>query len=146
MKGYKQGLYKPNHPEKYIGDINKIVYRSSWEYRFNQFLDGNPSILKWGSECVAIPYIKPTDNKIHKYFPDYFVIYRDKSGEIHQELVEVKPISQTKITKRSNLYEQLTYAVNVIKWQSAKKWCEGAGKQTGRKTIFRIVTEKELFA
>ena len=31
---YRSGKYEPKNPEKYIGDIHNIIYRSSWEYRF----------------------------------------------------------------------------------------------------------------
>lgn len=31
---YYQGKYKPKNPEKYVGDINNIIFRSSWERNF----------------------------------------------------------------------------------------------------------------
>jgi hypothetical protein len=136
---FSQGFFKPRYPEKYVGDVNRIIYRSSWELNFNISLDGNPNVIKWGSECVAIPYVKPTDQKVHKYYPDYFVMYKDVDGFIHKEIIEIKPSTQTALSKRANLYEQLTYAVNIAKWESAKKWCERFG------VTFRIITEKELF-
>ena len=36
-----KGRFTPKHPEKYVGDVKNIVYRSIWER---------------------------TDNKVHKYF------------------------------------------------------------------------------
>jgi hypothetical protein len=139
QQNFSQGYFHPQHPEKYVGDINKIVYRSSWELKFNQFMDSNPNILKWGSESFAIPYIKPTDQRVHKYYPDYYVVYRDKHGVTHTEVIEVKPASQVSLKKRANLYEQLTYAINDAKWRAAKEFCDLHG------ITFRIVTEKELF-
>lgn len=136
---FVQGYYHPKHPEKYIGDLNKIIFRSSWELKFNQFLDSNPNVINWGSESVAIPYIKPTDQRVHKYYPDYFVVYKDKNGIEHREMIEIKPLKQAKLSKRANLYEQVTYAINVAKWESAKRWCDQHG------ITFRVVTEKELF-
>ena len=38
---YHQGFFKPNHPEKYMGDITHIVYRSGLELSFMTFLDQN---------------------------------------------------------------------------------------------------------
>ena len=138
-QNFLQGFYTPTNPEKYIGDVKKIVYRSSWELEFNKFLDHNANVLKWGSESVAIPYLKPTDQRVHRYYPDYFVVYQDKDGNEHRELIEIKPSSQAKLSKKAKLYEQITYAINVAKWESAQKWCDKYGVK------FRILTEKELF-
>lgn len=139
---FKQGYYVPRHPEKYIGDITKIRFMSSWELATHEFFDNNPNVLHWSSETIAIPYIKPTDGRLHKYFPDYFIEYINSAGEVVQEIVEVKPASQTR-TARSNskhkLYEQLTYAVNVAKWEAAAKFC------AERNIKFRIITEKAIF-
>jgi hypothetical protein len=143
MANFKQGLYTPTHPEKYNGDITKIRYMSSWEFRFNIFLDNNPNILEWASEEIAIPYIKPTDGKIHKYYVDYYIKYKTRSGEIKTELVEIKPAAQTAPSKSRNsntrLYENITYAINQAKWESAKRFAEQRG------WIFRIITEQQLF-
>ena len=47
---YKQGIYPIRHPEKYKGDYNKIVYRSSWELRVFKYLDDNPNVIKLWEE------------------------------------------------------------------------------------------------
>lgn len=139
---FKQGYYTPKHPEKYMGDVNKIRYMSSYELSVHEFLDNNPNVIRWGSEIIAIPYIKPTDKRIHKYYPDYYVEFRDKVGDIRRELWEVKPHSQT-TQPRSNhkhvLYEQVSFAINTAKWQSAQVWCAERG------IGFRILTEKSVF-
>lgn len=111
----------------------------------NKFLDNNPHILRWCSEEIKIPYIKPTDNRQHFYFPDYWIEYMNKEGQVIQEIVEVKPLAQTKPpTTRGKkqttiLYEQTTWAVNLAKWQAAAAWCQARG------IVFRVVTEKSLF-
>lgn len=147
-KTFKQGYYVPTHPEKYIGDVNKIVYRSSWERAFNEFLDNNTRVLRWASEEIAVPYYKPTSNranKIHNYFPDYYVEYADRNGELHKELIEVKPDAQTRAptrvgkNKKTQLYEQINWVVNESKWAAAQQFCTKYGWK------FRIVTEKHLF-
>lgn len=146
-----QGYFNPRNPDKYVGSIDKIQFRSSWELHFNKFLDNNPNILRWSSEEISIPYRKPTTGKIHKYWPDYWIEYKDKDGNIKQELIEVKPKAQTappkqpkrpsKSTKANQrrLNESITYAVNVAKWKSAEAFCKKHG------LTFRIVTEEELF-
>lgn len=140
---YKQGYFVPQHPEKYLGDITKIVYRSSWELEVNKFFDMNPRVVKWGSEEIAIPYYNPVKKRPANYFPDYFVEYITKDGEIIKEIVEVKPLEQTRPGRsrnpRTKLMEDLTYAVNMAKWAAAQAWCEARGLK------FRVVSQKSIF-
>lgn len=138
---YKQGLYKLRNPDKYVGDPNKVVFRSSWELSANQFFDNNPKVLRWASEEIKIPYIKPTTGRVHHYYPDYWVEYQNKDGRVIQELIEVKPEDQVNIKKKKRLsrYDQLTYAINVSKWQAATDFCNKNGMK------FRILTEQQLF-
>lgn len=148
MARFQQGYYKPKNPHKYLGDTDKIRYMSSYELETHRFLDNNPNVLLWQSEEIAIPYLKPTDGKVHKYYPDYWVEYVTKHGEIKRMLVEVKPSSQTKAPRANRkhaLYEQLTYAVNRAKWEAAIKWCEYQSKVDEIPVEFRIVTERKIF-
>ena len=59
-----KGLFKPTNPEKYLGDIGKIRFMSSWELRFMNFCDTNPNVIKWGSEEFKIAYFNPIKNKV----------------------------------------------------------------------------------
>lgn len=139
---FKQGLYVPKNPQKYVGDVSKIRYMSSWELKTHEFFDNNTKVLKWASEEIAIPYIKPTDRRIHKYFVDYWVEYVDNNGEICTEIIEVKPAAQTRAPRANSkhrLYEQLTFAVNTAKWEAAAKFA------AERNWTFRIITEKSIF-
>ncbi len=144
--GHRQGHFTPRHPEKYIGhNSQKIRYMSSWEYNFHQFLDNNPNILRWSSESIAIPYIKPTDHRIHKYYPDYWIEYRNKQGNIVTKIIEIKPLSQTKPPtrkgkrKKTQIIEQVTYAINIAKWSACQQFCNA------NNIIFELVTEQQLF-
>lgn len=139
---YKQGLYVPKNPEKYVGNISKIRYMSSWELQTHTFFDNNTRVLRWASEEIKVPYIKPTDNRVHTYYPDYWVEYINSDGVIIQELIEVKPAAQTrkpKTNSKHRLYEQLTFAVNNAKWASAVEFCRQ------RNMTFRIITEHSIF-
>lgn len=141
-KRFEQGQYTPRNPHKYVGDIDKIRYMSSYELETHKFFDNNERVLRWSSEEIAIPYLKPTDGRVHKYYPDYWVEYVNKDGVIVQEIIEVKPASQTRAPRANNkhrLYEQLTLAVNMAKWQAAQAFC----KQNNM--TFRIITEKSIF-
>lgn len=143
MSKFTQGLYTPNFPAKYIGDINKIRYMSSWELSMHSFFDNNVNILKWSSEGIAIPYIKPTDGKIHRYYPDYYIEYLNKDGTLQKEIIEVKPEKQTKLSRarsaKNKLYEDIQYAVNIAKWNACQAFCDSHG------ITFKIVTENTLW-
>jgi len=64
-KKYHQGIFNPKNPNKYKGNPNNIVYRSSWELKFMRYCDLNEKILEWGSEEFFIPYLDPTTNKVY---------------------------------------------------------------------------------
>ena len=61
-------LWKPKNSEKYEGDYNNIIVRSSWEVRFLNWCDNNTHILSYSSEEIVIPYLSPIDNKYHRYY------------------------------------------------------------------------------
>lgn len=143
MAGHK-GKYKPKNPQKYKGDIQNIVWRSTWELRLMKYLDLSSSILWWNSESVIIPYISPVDGKTHRYFPDFLICAKTKDGNTKKILIEVKPKAQTKPPqKRSRktqkyLNEVKTYSVNQAKWKSALNYCKKRGWE------FSIMTEDTL--
>ena len=45
------------------------------------YCDLNENILEWGSEEIAIPYRSPIDNKVHRYFPDFYVKLKETTGK-----------------------------------------------------------------
>lgn len=141
---YLQGKFEPRNPEKYVGDVKNIQYRSSWELKLMVRLDTDPRFLKWASEEFIIPYISPVDNRPHRYFVDFIVQYKNRNGEVKKAAVEVKPDAQTRppkqpkrVTKRFVESVQ-TYAVNEAKWKAATEWCKNQNMD------FIILTEKEL--
>jgi len=146
---WKKGKFKPRYPDKYLGNVEDIVYRSSWELNAFKMLDGNPNITGWASEEIAIPYAKPMFNsgKLYYiealYYPDLYVEYTDKDGNFVKELIEIKPKKQTRPSRARNyvnkLNENYTFEVNKHKWEAAMKWCEK------RDIKFSIVTEKTIF-
>lgn len=140
---YQTGTYRPQNPQKYNGDINNIVWRSSWEFKFMRWCDLSDSVLEWSSEETIIPYICKTDNKPHRYYVDFKIKVRTRNG-VKTYLVEVKPKSQTippvqpkRKTKRY-LEEVMTYAKNTSKWSYAMQYCKDRGIE------FKIITEVEL--
>lgn len=148
MAKYKQGKFIPRNPEKYIGNFNDIIYRSSWEFKVMHWFDSNSQVLNWSSETVIIPYISPIDNRAHRYFVDFKVKIKNNQGQVTTYLVEVKPEAQTvppaapkKITEKSKMRyinESKTYGVNAAKWEAATKFAKDRGFQ------FIILTERQL--
>jgi len=143
---YKQGLYAPLNPSKYIGDINNIIYRSSWERKFCQYCDTNPNILKWSSEPLSgIKYWSPIDKKEHTYFVDYYIQVKKLDGTIEDWLIEIKPENQYDINKRpkepvGNLTEKKIRAYNQklqiwitnrAKFEAATRFAESRGYKFG---------------
>lgn len=126
---YHQGTFVPKNPSKYAGDVNAIKYRSGWERKAMVFFDENPSILKWSSEELIIPYISPVDNLPHRYFVDFLIRVKTREGKEQNIVVEIKPHAQChppkqkKQTKRM-ITEMTTYLVNQAKWSAATEWCK----------------------
>jgi hypothetical protein len=137
------GKFRPNNPEKYDGDPTNIVYRSSYELRFMQYLDSNSNVLKWQSEEFCIPYFDPSTKKMRRYFPDFLVVVKQGEGTLTQ-LIEIKPSKECVPPKvpekrtRRFIKEVLTYGTNQAKWQHAEEYCKD------RNWKFRVITEKDL--
>jgi hypothetical protein len=142
-KTYK-GRFRVANAAKYKGDITNIVYRSLWELKFMKWCDSSVSVVEWGSETVIIPYISPIDNKVHRYFVDFYIKVKTKSNSIEKYLIEIKPEKFTKpptIPKKKTkrfIDEVFQYGVNDAKWKAAFEFCKD------RNMKFVILTEKDL--
>lgn len=147
--GVRQGYFKPNNPEKYIGDINKIIYRSSWEFKFLKWCDSNPKILQYASEPTGILYYSPLDQRTHRYFVDFYIIVQNDDGTTQKWIIEIKPIKYIKkpiAPKRMTAKSMHNYAwaakqfiLNTAKFEAANEYA----KQHGLK--FGIITENFIF-
>ena len=138
MSKYSQGIFTPKNPEKYVGR-RTVKFRSSWEFTFMTFLDNHPSVLQWASESVRIPYRNPLSGKNSTYVPDFFIVYQDKNGQNHAELVEIKPLAQTHVTEAKSRRDVASAAINMAKFAAARQWAGANGLQ------FRIVTQHDLY-
>ena len=143
-RNYRQGKYKVANKEKYVGTADP-TYRSSYELEVFQFLDRAPAVIKWGAEVIVVPYFNESKGRKARYIVDVYVKYKNRQGELREELIEIKPMSQVKKPvrgkKRQDVYdnEVLTYVENLCKWTAAKKYAEK------RKWTFRILTENSIF-
>ena len=138
------GKFKPSNTNKYKGDPTNIIYRSLWERKFMVWCDNNENVLEWGSEEIIIPYRSPVDNRVHRYFPDFYVKTRTRTGKLSKNIIEVKPFVQTQEPKRKKrvtkkyLSEVKTFVINDANWKAADEYCKD------RRMNFIILTEKEL--
>ena len=106
--------------------------------------DRNINVEEWGSEEIIIPYISPVDGRVHRYFPDFFIKYKDVGGKTRSSLIEIKPMRQCvpppkpKRQTKKYLNEAFEYAKNQAKWKAAEDYC------ADRMWEFKVMTEKEL--
>ena len=144
-KKVHQGRWKPSHPEKYVGNVDEIVFRSSWELKIFIYFDTHPSVVEWSSESVVIPYFDPVANKQRRYFVDFWAMIKQKNGTIKKFLIEVKPDKftrpPTEPKRKTKRYaeEVMQYVTNCAKWEAAEKVCKDSGVE------FLILTEKHIF-
>jgi len=135
-----RGKFNPKNLGKYEGDWRCIEYRSLWERQVFRFCDDNDAIVRWSSEEVVVPYRCKTDNRVHRYFVDLKITF--KNGDTY--LVEIKPKKETiepkkRATKsKGYLTEVLKYVKNISKWESADEYA----KQRGWK--FEVWTEETI--
>lgn len=136
---FRKSVYIPRNKEKYIGKSKHCIARSSWERKFMEYCETSASIVSWCSECVVVPYM--FNGKMRRYFPDFLVIMSDG----RKVLIEIKPARETKPprktkkkSKKTIMYESVTYIRNQKKWESAQAFCHKKGWE------FKILTEKEL--
>jgi hypothetical protein len=138
------GKFNPTNIDKYRGDASAIIYRSLWELKLMKYLDQHSGVLEWTSEELVIPYRSPIDNRIHRYFPDFWVRKKDPSGVVTEVVIEVKPKQQlvppkkpSRITRRY-LTEVRAFAVNQRKFETAVEYCNHNGM------IFQVMTQDDL--
>jgi len=135
-----RGKFTPKNPQKYVGDVKGIVYRSLWERNTFRWIDANANIVAWNSEEVVVPYICGTDNKVHRYYMDLW--FKTSDGKTY--IVEIKPKKQTQPPKepkrktRRYIKESLTYIKNQSKWEAASEFAADRGWH------FQVWTEDTL--
>ncbi len=137
MAKFHQGEYEPQNPQKYLGK-GRPRYRSGWELTVFRMCDSHPSVVGWGSETHRIPYKNPLTGKNSTYVPDLLMVYKDKNGQNHAEIVEIKPAGQT-LGEAKSQAEKAAAVVNHAKWEAARAWCRAQGLG------FRVITEHQIF-
>jgi len=146
-KRYKAGCINPNSCKKLFESQKgkPIIYRSSYERQFIQWLETSHRVVHWGSECVGIRYTNKADGTSHIYYPDYIVeVYKDLTDPSQGTdvfIVEIKPWSQTQPPSQSlprDSYAWKEYIRNVSKWDAAVAYA-------ARNNVkFKIFTERTI--
>lgn len=148
MRGgqFLQGRFNPINKQKYRGDVNNIIYRSSYELAMFRWLDSTDQIVAWASEELIIPYISPVDGKKHRYFTDVVAWIKQHDNSVKKFVIEIKPYDQTQKPKKGSKEKEeafknrvFEYAVNQAKWAAAREHCRSTGGE------FIVLTEREIF-
>jgi hypothetical protein len=108
-----------------------------------RWCDHNPNVISWGSESIVIPYANPLTGRTSRYFIDFNIVVKTKTGEVKKFLIEIKPHAQTippvqTRNTKSLAKRQAEYVKNQSKWKSATEYSKTHGFE------FVILTEKHL--
>lgn len=100
----------------------KLIFRSSWEIKFANFLENNKNVKNWRNDHL----FKYMDNKgvIRKYYIDFHIIMNNGDNL----LIEVKPISSLKKrvkTKsfRYKIIHSTNLLKNIFKFDGVENYC-----------------------
>lgn len=141
-----QGKFKPKNPKKYQGNIDEIYYRSSWELSVMFWCDTNSAVTAWSSEEIVVPYLCPSDDRVHRYFIDFRISINNQESETTY-LIELKPSVYTKPPKQKSnskrdrrryITEVLTFVRNQAKWKAATEYAKK------HDASFQVWTEETL--
>jgi len=139
MGKFSQGEFIPKNPQK-IASTAKIIFRSSWEHYFMTFLDSDPRVIQWASEPFHISYVNPLTGKNSQYIPDFLVMYMDKNGKKHAELIEIKPKKEAILEQAKSRRDRGVQLINFAKWAAAMAFCKK------HSITFRVLTEDNLWS
>jgi len=161
-----EGYYIVRNKEKYVGDPTLVVYRSSWEFSFCKWCDYSPSILRWSSEPIKVPYYdkvsklqecrklglnpnNPHNWIIKNYNTDFWMEVKKDDDTIEKWFVEIKPKSKMSrpdhippnsplsIQKRYNKAAK-DYLINESKFEAMSAFATRVGAK------FHVFTEDTL--
>lgn len=121
--GYgKNGHSNGWHTSSKGNDGQPMFYRSSWELAMMTHLDADTNVVRYGYECVRIPYYD-TGNKRRHYVPDFLIEHLDDS----RVLCELKP------------KQFLDNEKTKLKALAAEAWCAAF-----KSTRYEILTGEDL--
>jgi len=161
----KQGYYRLTNKDKYVGDPELIVFRSSWELKFCKWADFSPSIKRWSSEPISVNYydkvskleeckklnLDPNNPKnwmLKRYHVDFWLEI-DRGESVDKWFIEIKPANKLNKPIPPNINAPLKeqrkfnrdakeYLINEEKWKAMNEFATKNGAK------FFIFTENEL--
>jgi hypothetical protein len=133
-----KGRFIPKNPQKYLGNVNNIIFRSSWELTCLKFFDSSSAVMKYASEEIAIPYVS-IDGRVHRYYPDFLAKIINAQGVVEDWLLEVKPLKESNIDFAKTAYDKLALAKNEAKWKAAQLFANANNMK------FKVITEIEIY-
>ena len=63
---------------------SRIVYRSLWERKLMVYCDTNNKVLEWERGNYHTLPFSPWDNKVHRYYPDFYMKVEQKKWEMEK--------------------------------------------------------------
>lgn len=135
---HREGYYSVLNKDKYLGDLNKVIFRSSYEETLFKELDLDPAVLYWVAEPpeLKIRYWNPVKLRWAFYFPDVMCVKRHGDRQV-KCLIEIKPKSKLKLPVRPKTNDQkklasfqkkmADYMVIDAKRKSAVEFCKQKG-------------------
>jgi hypothetical protein len=142
----KQGYFNISESTKYNGKTKKVIYRSSWEYKFCVWCEQNPNIQNWCSESVQIKYICPIENVTRNYYPDFWIKFTngdtwiiEVKPEREYKIVPEPPKRKTKKAIQNYIDLKKTIRINIAKFRYASQYANNRGWK------FFVADEKWFF-
>ena len=68
-------------------------------------------------------------------FQTFTIMYTDKNGRRHMEVIEIKTGSQTTLENARGQAEKVQVMINMAKWTASNEWCQRKGVR------FRVLNE-----
>lgn len=134
-----QGRFVPKNPQKYLGDVRRIFFRSSWELYALKFFDTSTAVVRYASEEIAIPYVSPKDGRVHRYYPDFIAKIMDASGTMKTYILEIKPLKESSEEYAKSPHDIQALIINKAKWAAATHFASTNNME------FKVLTELDLY-
>ncbi|UQJ95553.1 head completion protein [Klebsiella phage CPRSB] len=93
-----------------------------------KWLDKNPHVKRWNSECIVIPYFCNADGKRRRYYMDFYVemengtTYLWEVKPLKETMPPPKPVNNNVHNKKKFIDALYTYTVNIDKWKAAMSY------------------------
>ena len=119
-----------HNPERYIGNINDVMYSDKRMLHLFTICDRSRVVSKWSIERAVIHFLNPKTKDMDTFHPDLMIKYMHNGKEV-TEVLDIRSVDQSNKSHR----EALRDPVNIAKWEAAKSLCEKNG------IVFKVVSD-----